>query len=265
MLAGHVEVVVFLVGAEPQVEHRLAPHRCHVSSTAGSWPQSRTPPRDGRGPNSPVPTRTSVAPSWRATSRSPDMPIESSVNPSRSRERACSAKRRPGRLGRAVRRDRHDAPDVEPEIAQPFDEARGHRRRAAALLLLTRRVHLCEHRGAGGVAGDLGAERQAVDAVPQRHERRRLAHLVALEPTDGVPPRGRSIDGCGAVVDLGLDLARLDHQLLHVALADVGQPGVEGGAHRVGTEPLGDRDESDRGRVGRRGRDAPSHRVQAVG
>src|SRR4029453_18086858 len=68
------------LGREEPLDERLA----HVAGAeeADSAPLDRhTPPRGGRGPQIAVPTRTTVAPSSIATSKSPLMPIDSSVRP----------------------------------------------------------------------------------------------------------------------------------------------------------------------------------------
>src|SRR5205814_2011294 len=68
------ERLAHVPGADEPDRLALDGHRC-----PGSFPG-----RGGRGPKTAVPTRTSVAPSSIATSKSPLMPIESSASPCRS-------------------------------------------------------------------------------------------------------------------------------------------------------------------------------------
>src|SRR5205807_1902600 len=68
------ERLAHVPGADEPDRLALDRHRC-----PGSFPG-----RGGRGPKTAVPTRTSVAPSSIATSKSPLMPIESSASPCRS-------------------------------------------------------------------------------------------------------------------------------------------------------------------------------------
>ena len=139
----------------------------------------------GRAPKRARPTRTIVAPSSTATSKSSVMPIDSSAS---SRATACSRSSREPAAGVAVvGRHGHEPGDVEAVGAECVDQ-RGHRRRRApALLRLLPQVHLHQDPGAGRAAGDLGAELGPVDRLPARDPRRELAHLVALELSEEVP------------------------------------------------------------------------------
>ena len=104
-------------------------------------------------------------------------------------------------------------------------------------------VDLHQHRRARGPAGHLGGQRQPVDGLPQVHERRDLPHLVALQAPDPVPAvRARRI---GRLAERLV----LVEQLLGVALAEVGQAGVDRRPHERRGLPLGDGDEADSGRV----------------
>ena len=121
--------------------------------------------RRGR-PKSARPTRTIVAPSSTATSKSSVMPIDSSrelerAPPARGARRTTGAGRR--RAGGTV---------ISPSTARP--EPRQRRRRAARRRRGAQppfcgslaEVHLDEHPGAGRAAGDLRAELGAVDRLP---------------------------------------------------------------------------------------------------
>ena len=84
--------------------------------------------------------------------------------------------------------------------------------------------------------------------LPARHQRSQTGHLVALDGPEEVPLRRRS-----RVVG---HRGGLGHQLVGVVLPHHRQPGSQGRAHGLGPEPLGDRHQGHRRRVGRRRLDA---------
>ena len=101
------------------------------------------------------------------------MPIESSASSSAtacSRSRGEPAARGSPCCGGTVM----SPPTSSPSAAQRVDQRRDLAGRAAALLRLVPEVHLDQHPGAGGAAGDLGAELRPVDRLPARDPRREL-------------------------------------------------------------------------------------------
>src|SRR4029077_17093020 len=68
------------LGREEPLDERLA-HVAGAQEADGASLDRHPPPRGGRGPKMAVPTRTTVAPSSIATSKSLLMPIDSSVRP----------------------------------------------------------------------------------------------------------------------------------------------------------------------------------------
>ena len=78
--------------------------------------------------------------------------------------------------------------------------------------------------------------------LPPRHQRGQPGHLVPLDGAEEVPlGRRPGVAGHGR---------RLGHQLVGVVLPDIGEPGRQGGRHRLGSEPLGDGHEAHPSRVG---------------
>ena len=141
-----------------------------------------------RAPNSARPTRTIVAPSSTATSKSSLIPIDSSREPEVGGQLAQRARTSGGgrrRAGGTVMRPATSRPSA----AERVDERRHRAGRQPPFCGSSRQVHLDQHPRAGRPPGDLGAELGAVDRLPARDPRRERAHLVALELPEEVPAR----------------------------------------------------------------------------
>ncbi len=207
-------------------------------------------PRAGRAPKIALPTRTMVAPSAIAASRSADMPIDSVSTgepggPGRvehcrnvrncERCRATSARR----LG-----DPHQP--AQPQAGKPRHRLRqrhGRVRRDAALGRLPADVDLnadVERRHGGGPrARQPFGDRHPVDRLHPGEALGRRLRLVALQRPDQVPLKPRQV---GRRV-------HLRRRLLHVVLAEGAQPERVRRAHRVGPERLAHRQHGDGARV----------------
>ena len=185
-------VVVLLVGPEPEVEHGLAPHA--IAIAASSFARLTRLGRDGRGPNSAVPTRTMVAPSATATSRSSVMPIDRSARPRSSRQAGAARRERgAGPVGVARRGDA-----IRPRTSSPRSPQRRSTRSAAcvgraAALLGSPVTFTCTSTAAPGARLAISAPSDApVDALPQADVGASWPHLVALEAADEVPAGRRA-------------------------------------------------------------------------
>ena len=227
-----------------------------------------TPGGEARAPKIAVPTRTIVAPSAIADSRSADMPIDSvsTASPAsrqrrkqsasaRNCERACAGVR--GRLG-----DAHDAP--QPQPGQRGDHRRQRQRLVrshAGLGRFPADVDLDADRQRRPVRGTRRGERAGdLLAVHRLHPVEALGgelRLVALQGTDQVPFDVRE---AGQRFDLR-------DRLLHVILAEAALSGRPGRRDRRRGESLADREQRDRRRIApgrpRRGIDALAGCLQA--
>ena len=232
-------------------------------------------PLRGRAPKIAVPTRTQVAPSSIAISKSADMPIDSSRSapPPGSLRRLCASSRKrakPARLASGVACGGGIA--ISPAIAQmlpreAFREQLAHGRGSgAALRGFALEVHLQQHAELatelGGALFERGAQRSAVQAFDDVEIPRDVESLVALQPPDEV----QAGQGESARREQRAQLRELRAGLLHVVLPDV----VETGGDRLRDArrrlPLRDADERDRlgsaARAPGRGRHALAHAGQ---
>ena len=166
----------------------------------------------------------------------------------------------PGPRVVARRRDRHQAGDGQPEPGQLVAERRGGVGRATTLLGLAGEVDLDQDGRPRRVAGEHGSELRAVDGLPAHDPRGERAHLVALERTEEVPPRGRSV---------ARELGGLGQQLLGPVLPQVDEPGRERGVEARGGNGLRRRHEADATGIPPRpsggGGDAGAHRFDVGG
>ncbi len=148
-----------------------------------------------RGPKIAVPTRTSVAPSSIAASKSPLIPIDSSRRRRRFDLTVAQCAERPEALAhrrRVVGRgDRHQPLDSQPRVrTQRGEELRQIRRREAVLGSLVVEVDLHEHPDRHAATGTRGVERGGDTEIRERVHEARLGDrrgLVALDPADEVP------------------------------------------------------------------------------
>ena len=184
-----------------------------------------------RSPKIAVPTRTRVAPSSIATSKSWLMPMESSPpasSPSRSaRSRSARSRRKNGRAARGRRGggQHHQAFEAQPGApAERFERGEELAPRGGRTSSPRRPGPPGRGRAASGrprpPPGQPRAELDAVDRLDEVEERRRAARLVGLQVADEVPAQARPRRG-----RRGRDL-RLG--LLDPVLAEVAHAGGEG-------------------------------------
>ena len=197
--------------------------------------------------------RTMVEPAATAASRSSLMPMERSSRPSPSANRPTVSKASLAAAGpgaATVMRPRTSRP----RSAQTRHEHAHFPRGAAVAAGQPGRVDLHEDPGPRGEAGDPRALGLPGHALPQTDERGQLRHLVPLHRAEEVPD------------DLVIPMVgrRLLEELRRVVLAQVRQPRPARRAHRVGTEPLGDRDHPDPGRIPAGALDPLPDRTQPV-
>ena len=222
--------------------------RTDASVSTGPRRRDRPPgpqPAAGRRPKIALPTRTIVAPSRIAASRSSLMPAESV-----SRARPSARSRRTARAGRetaaAAPRGRRPARDGH-QAAQAQPRQRRHRmgdggdlgRREAALARLAADIDLHADRERRRSAGRCALSRSATlrrSIVCTQSNARRRPRLVALQRPDQVPL------GCGRSGDERGDLVE---RLLHVVLAERRWPAACASATASAAEGLPHREQRD--------------------
>ena len=185
-----------------------------------------------RGPNKAVPSRTIVAPSAIAASKSPLIPIDSSVTP----RRWPSAAQR-GELASWITRDRrhrHESRDVESERPAVVDQRVG-LSIAHPPFWGSAPTFTSTSTRAPGHAWRASRPAPGGPPMPPRHPRRERPDLVALQPTDEMP------GGPGPG-----ERRRLGEELLRPVLAQIPHPGRDHLGHDVGRLRLGRGDEPDR-------------------